>query len=177
MTEDNSENTKNTAPEEEQTEVEKAAESGGDNDKKEYGADALSVDGKRAESETDGVKAGAGERVEENLGIAADTAEAEENSAAAAAHDFGSDSALTAGYSRPNSFTRQDGRDQAPFATISAADVPDKVRREIISDYLKSLFNSKSVPLVAEGVPSPAPKSATRSIREAGALVNKFLKN
>ncbi|MBD5583855.1 MAG: hypothetical protein HDQ88_02125 [Clostridia bacterium] len=53
----------------------------------------------------------------------------------------------------------------------------ESVKRAVIGEYLKTVATNKSVPLIAGGVSSPAPRLAPKSVKEAGALAEKFLKN
>lgn len=54
--------------------------------------------------------------------------------------------------------------------------VADDVRRAVIEDYLKTVSEGKSIPLIVGGVSTPAPKNTPKTVKEAGALVRGFLK-
>lgn len=60
---------------------------------------------------------------------------------------------------------------------LSAALNSDKVRDAVVGQYLKTVLDGKSVPLMVGGVSCAAPQSAPKSIKEAGALAKQFLKN
>ena len=49
-------------------------------------------------------------------------------------------------------------------------------KRAVIEDYLKSL-SAGAVPLITGGVAPAAPRSVPKSVKEAGALAQRFLKN
>lgn len=57
-------------------------------------------------------------------------------------------------------------------AVLSDADA----KRAVIEDYLKSL-SAGAVPLITGGVAPAAPRSVPKSVKEAGALAQRFLKN
>lgn len=59
---------------------------------------------------------------------------------------------------------------------LPQASVDEDVKRAVIEEYLKAV-SSKSVPLISGGVAPAAPRSALKSVKEAGALVQRFLKN
>lgn len=132
-----------------------------------------------------------------DLQATADTAEAEENSAAAELGKFGSVSALLAAYKNLEAeFTRRSQRlkeleegnkargvpdDGAPSRGsddgVNAEAIDESVKSAIIEEYLRAVAGGKSVPLIVGGVSSAAPKNAPRTVKEAGALAQKFLKN
>lgn len=60
---------------------------------------------------------------------------------------------------------------------LSAALASNPVREAVVSQYLKTVFNDKSVPLITDGVACAAPKSSPKSVKEAGALAKQFFKN
>ena len=115
-----------------------------------------------------------------NSESAADPAEAEKIEAAAALPNEEKE-ALNEGYPGSNEFTRRDLCEEPVESNrgkiMTFDDVPEETRNMIIAEYLKSLISAKSVPLVIDGVPSPAPKNSPKSIKEAGELANKFLDN
>lgn len=51
------------------------------------------------------------------------------------------------------------------------------VKRAVIGEYLKTVSTNKSVPLIVGGISTPAPRLAPKSVKEAGALAENFLKN
>ncbi len=55
--------------------------------------------------------------------------------------------------------------------------IDDSVKNAIIEEYLKTVASGKSVPLIVGGVSSAAPGFAPRTLKEAGALAERFLKN
>ena len=57
-------------------------------------------------------------------------------------------------------------------AVLSDADA----KRAVIEDYLKSL-SAGAVPLITGGVAPAAPRSVPKSVKEAGALAQRFLKH
>lgn len=59
---------------------------------------------------------------------------------------------------------------------IEQALASDDVKRAVISEYLKSLSEGKSVPLISGGVSPVAGRNAPKSVKEAGALAKQFLK-
>lgn len=52
-----------------------------------------------------------------------------------------------------------------------------EVRNAVIGEYLKGVAQNKSIPLISGGVATPAPKVSPKTVREAGALAERFLKN
>lgn len=60
---------------------------------------------------------------------------------------------------------------------LAAALASNSVREAVVSEYLKTVFSGKSVPLIVGGVPCAAPNSSPKSVKEAGALAKQFLKN
>ena len=125
---------------------------------------------------------------------AADTAEAEESSAAAAYGKFADARALYSAYlALEAEFTRRSQRlkeleggnkaqpDDAPSRTgetsENSAPLTEEVRRAVIEDYLKTVAAGKGAPILTGGVGCAAPKSTPRSVSEAGKLVRQFLKN
>ena len=68
--------------------------------------------------------------------------------------------------------TTDDGGELLEKALLS-----ESVKRAVIGEYLKTVATNKSVPLIAGGISSPAPRLAPKSVKEAGALAEKFLKN
>lgn len=50
-----------------------------------------------------------------------------------------------------------------------------KVREEIISEYLKSIENKKSIPFLLGGISVTTPKNSPKSVKEAGKLALEFL--
>ena len=60
---------------------------------------------------------------------------------------------------------------------LQAALADSGVREAVIGEYLKTVASNKSIPLIVEGVSSPAPKAMPKTVREAGALAEGFLKN
>ncbi len=122
---------------------------------------------------------------------AADTAEAEKNSAAAAYGKFADAQALYNAYlALEAEFTRRSQRlkelesgnkaqtDDAPSreGEPSAKDAPidEDVRRAVIEDYLKGVAAGKGAPILTGGVGCAAPKSTPRTVSEAGRLVRQF---
>ena len=123
---------------------------------------------------------------------AADTAEAEKSSAAAAYGKFADAGALYSAYlALEAEFTRRSQRlkelegenkaqsDDAPSRTgetsENSATLTEEVRRTVIENYLKSVAAGKGAPILAGGVGCAAPKSTPRSVSEAGRLVRQFL--
>lgn len=124
----------------------------------------------------------------------ADTAEAEENVAAADLGKFKDVQALLSAYeSLEAEFTRRSQRlreleekikaQDAPAAAENApvpssaqsvADDPD-ARERIIGEYLRAVSVGRTVPFVTGGVGVPAPRSKPHSIKEAGRLAEQFL--
>lgn len=60
---------------------------------------------------------------------------------------------------------------------LSAALNNNNVREAVVGEYLKTVLDGKSVPLIVGGVSCAAPHSAPRSVKEASALAKQFLKN
>ncbi len=60
---------------------------------------------------------------------------------------------------------------------LNAAKNDVEVKEAVIGEYLKTVFNNKTVPLIVGGVSAPAPKSRPQTVKEAGALVKNFLKD
>ena len=60
---------------------------------------------------------------------------------------------------------------------LSAALASSSVREAVVGEYLKTVFSGKSVPLIVGGVSCAAPQSSPKSVKEAGALAQQFLKN
>lgn len=60
---------------------------------------------------------------------------------------------------------------------LQAALADDGVREAVIGEYLKTVAANKSIPLIVGGVSAPAPKTLPKTVREAGALAERFLKN
>ena len=131
-----------------------------------------------------------------NLEVTAEAAEAEKDTAATELGKFESVSALLAAYkSLEAEFTRRSQRlkeleegnkahtdDCAPSRGscdgVSAVEGLDEgVIKAVIEEYLKTVASGKSVPLIDGGVSSAAPKFAPKTVKEAGALAEKFLKN
>ena len=131
--------------------------------------------------------------------VTADTAEAEkENKAAAVLGKFKDVQTLMQAYSDLEAeFTRRsqrlkelekenkakvppDGTEQAPSQTgeeelIKNALANEKVRNAVIGDYLKNVERVQGVPLIAGGGGVAAPKTAPKTVREAGRLAQQFL--
>ena len=122
---------------------------------------------------------------------AADTAEAENNSAAAAYGKFADAEALYSAYlALEAEFTRRSQRlkelegenkaqtDDASSHTGEASEISaplsEEVRRAVIEDYLKTVAAGKGAPILAGGVGCAAPKNTPRSVSEAGRLVRQF---
>ena len=129
-----------------------------------------------------------------NAQVTADTAEAEKDTAAAELGKFESVSALLAAYkSLEAEFTRRSQRLKeleegnkahtdgcAPSRESSegvAVTIDEGVKNAVIEEYLKTVAIGKSVPLIVGGVSSAAPRCAPKTVKEAGALAEKFLKN
>lgn len=137
--------------------------------------------------------------------VTADTAEAEEITAAAVAGKFKDVKALTDAYiSLQAEFTRRSQRlkeleasnaqrppenaenGQAPSQTAStevlgekllkAALADEEVKRAIIGDYLKTVMQQKSVPLITGGMQVSAERQTPKTVKEAGRLAAQFLK-
>ncbi len=132
------------------------------------------------------------------LQATAETAEAEKDTAATELGKFESVSALLAAYkSLEAEFTRRSQRlkeleegnkarevpdESAPSREstvegVSAQDIDEKVKNTVIEEYLRTVASGKSVPLIVGGVSSAAPKFAPKTVKEAGALAEKFLKD
>lgn len=60
---------------------------------------------------------------------------------------------------------------------LSAALNNNNVREAVVGEYLKTVLDGKSVPLIIGGVSCAAPHSAPKSVKEASALAKQFLKN
>lgn len=60
---------------------------------------------------------------------------------------------------------------------LSAALSNKNVKEAVVGEYLKTVLDGKSVPLMVGGVSCAAPHSAPKSVKEAGALAKQFLKN
>lgn len=130
-----------------------------------------------------------------NFSETADTAEAEkEGKAAADTGKFKSVEALMSAYlALEAEFTRRSQRlkeleenkaAEAPSPEcideerlLSAALGSKNVRDAVVGNYLKTVLDGKSVPLIVDGVSCAAPQSSPKSVKEAGALVQQFLKN
>ena len=77
-----------------------------------------------------------------------------------------------AGEEAPSPITENtDGR------LLEAALADSGVREAVIGEYLKTVASNRSIPLIVGGVSSPAPKAMPKTVREAGALAESFLKN
>ena len=145
---------------------------------------------------------------EENvIQATAETAQAEENIAAAGRGKFKSVDALMNAYlSLEAEFTRrsqrlreleEESKAQKPQSTengnageeapspitentggrlLEAALADSGVREAVIGEYLKTVASNRSIPLIVGGVSSPAPKAMPKTVREAGALAESFLK-
>lgn len=126
----------------------------------------------------------------------ADTAEAEENKAAAGLGKFSSVKALLDAYNNLEAeFTRRSQRlkeleegnkaeiPSSPGAAVNGEELlkvalsDENVKQAIVAEYLKTLATNKAVPLIIGGTGSAAPAYAPKTVREAGALAQKFLKN
>ncbi len=60
---------------------------------------------------------------------------------------------------------------------LKAALSSESVRKAVLEDYLKTVAANKSVPLISTGVLTPAPRFAPTTVKEAGALAQRFLKS
>ena len=60
---------------------------------------------------------------------------------------------------------------------VTADTLDQSVKNAVIEEYLKTVAIGKSVPLIVGGVSSAAPRFAPKTVKEAGALAEKFLKN
>lgn len=130
------------------------------------------------------------------LQATAEAAEAGKDIAATELGKFESVSALLAAYkSLEAEFTRRSQRlkeleegnkahedERAPsrescdgVSTVKTLD--ESVKNAVIEEYLKTVATGKSVPLIVGGVSSAAPRFAPKTVKEAGALAEKFLKN
>ena len=145
---------------------------------------------------------------ENGIQATAETAQAEENIAAAGLGKFKSVDALMNAYlSLEAEFTRrsqrlreleEESKAQKPQSTengnageeapspitentggrlLEAALADSGVREAVIGEYLKTVASNRSIPLIVGGVSSPAPKAMPKTVREAGALAESFLKN
>ena len=141
------------------------------------------------------------DNVNEQIQVTAETAGADKSEAAAGLGKFKSVDALMAAYtSLEAEFTRRSQRlkeleegnkaqsmpQQGAFSQggeiggeelIKKALSDEGVKKAVIEDYLKTVTANKGIPLIVGGVSTPAPKCAPKSVREAGALAEKFLKN
>ena len=129
------------------------------------------------------------------LQVTAEAAEAEKDTAATELGKFESVSALLAAYkSLEAEFTRRSQRlkeleegnkacheteDGTPSRESGdgVSGLDESVKNAVIEDYLKTVASGKSVPLIIGGVSSAAPRFAPKTVKEAGALAEKFLKN
>ena len=131
-----------------------------------------------------------------DLEATAEAAEAEKDTAATELGKFESVSALLAAYkSLEAEFTRRSQRlkeleegnkartdDVAPShesceGVKTVENLDESVKNAVIEEYLKTVASGKSVPLIVGGVSSAAPRFAPKTVKEAGALAEKFLKN
>lgn len=137
--------------------------------------------------------------------VTADPAEAESEIAAAELGKFKSVAALLDAYKNLEAeFTRrsqrlkefeegnkaktQDGQAQPENGGTSSREVltegelldaalnSEKVKKAVVEEYLKTVSERKSVPLIFGGEKVAAPDSKPKSVREAGALAARFLK-
>ncbi|MDE6504918.1 MAG: hypothetical protein K2L42_03520 [Clostridia bacterium] len=127
---------------------------------------------------------------------AENTAEAETNGAAAGLGKFQSVDALYSAYQALEAeFTRRSQRlkeleegnkaqNDAPSRgelkgeeLLRAALSDESVKEAVISEYVKELSANRSVPLITGGVSPAAPRTPLKSVKEAGALAQRFLKN
>lgn len=133
--------------------------------------------------------------------VTADTAQAEKNIAAAELGKFKSVDALMSAYlSLEAEFTRRSQRlkeleqeskaqsmpEQGAPSRGSAIDgeellkaalASENVKQAVLAEYLKTVSANKSVPLIVGGITPATPKTAPKSVKEAGALAERFLKN
>ena len=65
---------------------------------------------------------------------------------------------------------------QSEERLIEAALQSERVKEAVIKEYLKTVSEPKSVPLVTGGGGVAAPRVAPRTVKEAGFLVQEFLK-
>lgn len=131
----------------------------------------------------------------------AETASAEKNVAATVPEKFGSVDALVAAYTNLEAeFTKRSQRLKELEERNKAHDMPERgapsggtayddgeffkkaladarVREAVIGDYLKSLSENRGVPLITGGVSAAAPAVKPATVREAGKLAERFLKN
>lgn len=125
----------------------------------------------------------------------ADTAEAEsESKAAPDTGKFKSVEALLSAYlALEAEFTRRSQRlkeleeskaTEAPSSEclneeqlVAAALNNKNVKDAVVGEYLKTVLDGKSVPLIVGGVSCAAPHSAPKSVKEASALAKQFLKS
>lgn len=141
-------------------------------------------------------ESGEKDNLNEGISEATDTAEAVKNEekSANAYGKFNSVEALLSAYlSLEAEFTRRSQRlkeleeskaDGAPShgeqdtdGLLKAVLENGNVRDAVISEYLKSVFAGKSVPIIVGGVACSAPQSVPKSVKEAGSLAKQFLKN
>lgn len=66
---------------------------------------------------------------------------------------------------------------ETDYAETGVPRLDESVKNAVIEEYLKSVASGKSVPLIVGGVGSAAPKFAPKTVKEAGALAQAFLKN
>ena len=130
-----------------------------------------------------------------DLQVTAEPAEAEKDTAATELGKFESVSALLAAYkSLEAEFTRRSQRlkeledgnkahtdERAPSCEsregVNTVNLDESVKNAVIEEYLKTVASGKSVPLIVGGVSSAAPRFTPKTVKEAGALAEKFLKN
>lgn len=60
---------------------------------------------------------------------------------------------------------------------LQAALADESVKNAVVGEYLKTVACGKGVPLIVGGVSSAAPVCAPKTVKEAGALAERFLKN
>ncbi|MDE7453956.1 MAG: hypothetical protein K2N22_06070 [Clostridia bacterium] len=131
--------------------------------------------------------------------VTADTAVAEKDNAAAELGKFKDVQTLMKAYSDLQAeFTRRsqrlaelekenkakaipDGEEASPSHSdeeklISAALKCERVKDAVIADYLKSVSAPRAVPLIVGGGGVAAPRVAPKTVKEAGALAQQFLK-
>ena len=131
----------------------------------------------------------------------AETTEVEKDIAAAELGKFKSVDALMSAYlSLEAEFTRRSQRLKELEQESKAQSMPDKgapsrgsqidgeellkaaladenVKQAVLGEYLKSVAANKGIPLIVGGVSPAAPKNAPKSVKEAGALAERFLNN
>ena len=134
----------------------------------------------------------------QNLPVTAETAEAEKIEAAAVPEKFGSVDALLNAYRALEAeFTRRSQRLKELESENKAQNMPaqgapspvkgkeellkevldnEELRVAVVSEYLKSVSDGKSVPLVTGGTAPAAPRVAPKSVKEAGALAARYFK-